>query len=147
MNKTVVSSTEGFGLSFLLPVCLTPAKYEYSIRIFNRVLVSLNLIYGNRIYGQILNADNADDVYSVDLTQVHYLWGLFEFKTVEQGDLLHTKVMDIQSFEDRKWVFTGVFDRDKGGGFLDEIYLSAYVVLSSFCASFRGTKINNFLFL
>lgn len=33
--------------------------------------------------------------------------------------------MDVQPFQDQPWGFSGVFPKDNGGGFLDEIYPSA----------------------
>lgn len=76
--------------------------------------------------GQIGNNDSADDVRNVDLTRVHYLSGPFEIEGAEPGDVLLVEIMDVQPFEDRPWGFTGIFDRANGGGFLDEIYPSAY---------------------
>ncbi|RYP45110.1 hypothetical protein DL768_008502 [Monosporascus sp. mg162] len=75
--------------------------------------------------GQIGNNDNADDVRNVDLTRVHYLTGPFEIEGSQPGDLLLVEIMDVQPFQDRPWGFTGIFDPDNGGGFLDEIYPSA----------------------
>jgi len=80
--------------------------------------------------GQIKNNDSADDVKNVDLTQVHYLSGPFEIETAEPGDVLLVEIQDVQPFEDSPWGFTGVFSKDNGGGFLDEIYPEAYVPLS-----------------
>lgn len=82
--------------------------------------------------GQIKNDDSADDVLNVDLTQVHYLSGPFEIETAEPGDVLLVELMDIQPFQDEPWGFTGVFHKDNGGGFLDEHYPEAYVILQVF---------------
>lgn len=79
--------------------------------------------------GQIKNDDSADDIKNVDLTQVHYLSGPFEIETAEPGDVLLVEIQDVQPFEDRPWGFTGIFDRNNGGGFLDEIYPEPYVCL------------------
>jgi formamidase len=43
------------------------------------------------------------------------------------GDILLVEIMDVQPFQDKPWGFTGIFDRNNGGGFLDELYPSAYV--------------------
>ncbi|RYP60781.1 hypothetical protein DL770_009930 [Monosporascus sp. CRB-9-2] len=75
--------------------------------------------------GQIGNNDSADDIRNVDLTRVHYLTGPFEIEGSQPGDLLLVEIMDVQPFQDRPWGFTGIFDPDNGGGFLDEIYPSA----------------------
>ncbi|TAQ85838.1 hypothetical protein B7494_g5843 [Chlorociboria aeruginascens] len=53
--------------------------------------------------GQIGNNNSADDVKNVDLTKIHYLSGPFEIEDA----------------------MPGVFDKNNGGGFLDELYPSA----------------------
>ncbi|PCG98506.1 Acetamidase/Formamidase [Penicillium occitanis (nom. inval.)] len=75
--------------------------------------------------GQIGNNDSADDVLNVDLTKVHYLSGPFEIEGAEPGDVLCVEIQDVQPFEDQPWGFSGVFHRENGGGFLDEIYPNA----------------------
>ncbi|KAI9369226.1 Acetamidase/Formamidase [Aspergillus egyptiacus] len=72
--------------------------------------------------GQIQNNDSADDIKNVDLTQIHYLSGPFDIETAEPGDVLLVEIQDVQPFEDQPWGFTGVFAKDNGGGFLDELY-------------------------
>ncbi|KAJ8609864.1 hypothetical protein MRB53_038903 [Persea americana] len=72
--------------------------------------------------GQIKNTDDADDMLNVDLTRIHYLSGPFEIEDAEPGDVLVVHIQDVQPFEDQPWGFTGVFHKDNGGGFLDEIY-------------------------
>ena len=72
--------------------------------------------------GQIGNNDSADDVKNVDLTKIHYLSGPFEIETAEPGDILIVEIQDVQPFQDEPWGFTGVFAKENGGGFLDEIY-------------------------
>ena len=75
--------------------------------------------------GQIGNNDSADDIKNIDLTRVHYLSGPFKVEGAQPGDLLLVEIMDVQPFQDKPWGFTGIFDRENGGGFLDEIYPSA----------------------
>jgi len=75
--------------------------------------------------GQIKNDDSAEDVLNVDLTKIHYLSGPFEIEDAEPGDVLLVEIMDVQPFEHEPWGFTGVFNKDNGGGFLDEIYPDA----------------------
>jgi formamidase len=75
--------------------------------------------------GQIGNNDSADDMHSVDLTKVHYLTGPFEIEGAEPGDLLIVNITDVQPFQDEPWGFTGIFDKQNGGGFLDEHYPQA----------------------
>ncbi|KAK4498161.1 hypothetical protein PRZ48_010817 [Zasmidium cellare] len=72
--------------------------------------------------GQIGNNDSADDMRDVDLTKIHYLTGPFEIETAEPGDLLLVDIQDVQPLEYAPWGFTGVFAKENGGGFLDEIY-------------------------
>ncbi|KUI59450.1 hypothetical protein VP1G_06669 [Cytospora mali] len=81
--------------------------------------------------GQIKNNDSADDVKNVDLTKIHYLSGPFEVDGAQPGDVLLVEIMDVQPFQDQPWGFTGVFARENGGGFLDEIYPSAIVSFTS----------------
>lgn len=75
--------------------------------------------------GQIKNNDSADDMKNVDLTKIHYLTGPFEIETAEPGDVLLVEIQDVQPLEEQPWGFTGVFDKDNGGGFLDDIYPKA----------------------
>ncbi|KAI0895044.1 formamidase [Annulohypoxylon nitens] len=75
--------------------------------------------------GQIGNNDSADDIRNVDLTRIHYLTGPFEVEGAQPGDVLLVEIMDVQPFQDQPWGFTGVFHKENGGGFLDEIYPSA----------------------
>jgi formamidase len=75
--------------------------------------------------GQIGNNDSADDVRDVDLTKIHYLTGPFDIETAEPGDVLVVDIQDVQPLEDQPWGFTGVFAKDNGGGFLDELYPEA----------------------
>ncbi len=77
--------------------------------------------------GQIGNNDSADDMKNIDLTKIHYLSGPFEVESAEPGDVLVVEIQDVQPFQDQPWGFTGVFDKDNGGGFLDEIYPNAYI--------------------
>jgi len=72
--------------------------------------------------GQIKNDDSANDVRDVDLTRIHYLSGPFEIETAEPGDVLVVEIQDVQPLQDQPWGFTGVFAKENGGGFLDDIY-------------------------
>ncbi|KAF2687957.1 formamidase FmdS [Lentithecium fluviatile CBS 122367] len=72
--------------------------------------------------GQIGNNDSADDVRDVDLTRVHYLTGPFEIESAEPGDILLVEIQDVQPMQEHPWGFTGVFAKENGGGFLDELY-------------------------
>lgn len=72
--------------------------------------------------GQIGNNDSADDMRDVDLTRIHYLTGPFEIETAEPGDILLVDIQDVQPLERQPWGFTGIFAKENGGGFLDEVY-------------------------
>lgn len=78
--------------------------------------------------GQIKNNDSADDIRDVDLTEIHYLSGPFDIETAEPGDVLLVEIQDVQPFQEQPWGFTGIFDRNNGGGFLDEHYPKAYAL-------------------
>lgn len=75
--------------------------------------------------GQIKNDDDASDIRDVDLTKIHYLTGPFEIETAEPGDVLVVEIQDVQPLQDQPWGFTGVFAKENGGGFLDELYPEA----------------------
>ncbi|ROW01816.1 hypothetical protein VPNG_07792 [Cytospora leucostoma] len=75
--------------------------------------------------GQIGNNDSADDVKNVDLSEIHYLSGPFEIEGAQPGDVLLVEIVDVQPFQDHPWGFTGIFAKENGGGFLDELYPSA----------------------
>lgn len=75
--------------------------------------------------GQIKNTDDADDIKNVDLTKIHYLSGPFEVESAEPGDVLVVEIQDVQPLQEQPWGFTGVFHKENGGGFLDELYPEA----------------------
>ncbi|KAL2852314.1 Acetamidase/Formamidase [Aspergillus pseudodeflectus] len=90
--------------------------------------------------GQIQNNDSADDVRDVDLTQIHYLSGPFDIESAEPGDVLLVEIQDVQPFEDQPWGFTGIFSRENGGGFLDEIYPKAAKAIWDFEGIFCSSR-------
>ena len=65
----------------------------------------------------------------MDLTQIHYLSGPFDVETAEPGDVLLVEIQDVQPFEEQPWGFSGVFHKENGGGFLDQLYPEAYVTV------------------
>ncbi|KAK5687593.1 hypothetical protein LTS10_001733 [Elasticomyces elasticus] len=81
--------------------------------------------------GQIGNNDSADDVRDVDLSRIHYLTGPFEIETAEPGDVLVVEIQDVQPLQDEPWGFTGIFSKENGGGFLDEIFPKPWVMPES----------------
>lgn len=64
---------------------------------------------------------------NVDLTKIHYLTGPFDIETAEPGDVLVVEIQDVQPLQEQPWGFTGIFSKENGGGFLDEIYPKPYV--------------------
>jgi len=90
--------------------------------------------------GQIKNNDSADDVKNVDLTKIHYLSGPFEIETAEPGDVLLVEIQDVQPFQEHPWGFTGIFHKDNGGGFLDDIYPEAAKAIWDFEGIFCSSR-------
>ncbi len=76
--------------------------------------------------GQIKNDDNAKDIRDVDLTKVHYLSGPFGVEGAEPGDLMVVDLLDVGALPESSWGFTGIFDRNNGGGFLTEHFPHAH---------------------
>lgn len=56
------------------------------------------------------NSDDADDVASVDLTQIHYLTGPVAVEGAEPGDALVVDLLDITYYEEMPWGYTGASD-------------------------------------
>lgn len=75
--------------------------------------------------GQIKNDDTANDIRDVDLTKVHYLSGPIGVEGAEPGDLLVVDILDIGTLAESEWGFTGLFDKQNGGGFLTDHYPDA----------------------
>lgn len=75
--------------------------------------------------GQIHDTDSANDVRDVELPQVHYLSGPIAVSGAEPGDILVVDLLDIGALPDSEWGFTGIFDKQNGGGFLTEHYPEA----------------------
>ncbi|KAI2635558.1 formamidase [Hypomontagnella submonticulosa] len=90
--------------------------------------------------GQIGNNDSADDIRAVDLTKCHCLTGPFEIEGAQPGDILLVEIMDVQPFQDQPWGFTGVFHKENGGGFLDELYPSAAKAIWDFEGIFATSR-------
>lgn len=66
--------------------------------------------------GQIQNTDSSADIRDVDLTQVHYLSGPIDVAGAEPGDVLVVDILDIATFPQMPWGFTGIFEKNNGGG-------------------------------
>lgn len=82
--------------------------------------------------GQIKNDDNADDVKNVDLRRIHYLSGPIEVEGARCGDILVVNIVDVGPLPSAMWGFTGIFDRNNGGGFLSDLYPWARKVIWDF---------------
>lgn len=55
--------------------------------------------------------------------------------------MLVVEIQDVQPFEDHPWGFTGVFSKENGGGFLDEIYPKPYVDSSCLLISWACSRV------
>jgi formamidase len=75
--------------------------------------------------GQIKNNDDPSDVRDVNLKVVHVLSGPIYVNGVEPGDILVVDIVDIGALQGDEWGFTGIFDRNNGGGFLTDHYPEA----------------------
>lgn len=89
--------------------------------------------------GQIEDDDSATDIKEVDLSQVHYLSGPIGVEGAEPGDLLKVDILDVGVLEESPWGFTGIFDINNGGGFLDQHYPDARKA----CWNFSGIYANS----
>lgn len=74
--------------------------------------------------GQIADDDN-DDISNVDLSKVHVLSGPISVDGAEPNDLLVVDILDIGTFPNSEWGFTGIFAKENGGGFLTDHYPKA----------------------
>lgn len=79
---------------------------------------------------QIGNNDSAEDMKNVDLTSVHNLSGPIrvmdtEGKAAMPGDLLVVEILNLGPLPGDEWGFTGIFDRENGGGFLTDHFPNA----------------------
>ncbi|QIW98842.1 hypothetical protein AMS68_004360 [Peltaster fructicola] len=90
--------------------------------------------------GQIKNDDSANDIRDVDLTRIHYLTGPFDIEGAEPGDVLVVDIHDVQPLESQPWGYTGVFSKQNGGGFLDEIYPEAAKAIWDFEGIYCSTR-------
>lgn len=75
--------------------------------------------------GQLNNDDSANDIRDMDLDPNHHLSGPFEVEGAEPGDMLVVDILDLGQFPDYEWGYTGIFDKDNGGGFLTDHFPEA----------------------
>jgi len=72
--------------------------------------------------GQIKNDDDPTDIKDAKLSVVHVLSGPIYVDGVEPGDILVVDLLDVGCLPGDEWGFTGIFDRENGGGFLTDHY-------------------------
>ncbi len=75
--------------------------------------------------GQLENDDSANDIRDMELDPNHHLSGPFEVEGAEPGDMLVVDILDLGPFPDHEWGYTGIFDKDNGGGFLTDHFPEA----------------------
>lgn len=75
--------------------------------------------------GQLENDDSANDIRDIELDPNHHLSGPFEVKGAEPGDILVVDILDLGPFPDHEWGYTGIFDKENGGGFLTDHFPEA----------------------
>jgi acetamidase/formamidase len=54
----------------------------------------------NTIIQRDIDNDSAEDIRTVDLTEIHYLSGPFDIETAELEDFLLVEIQDVQPFQD-----------------------------------------------
>ena len=75
--------------------------------------------------GQIKNDDDPSDIEKVKLTVVHVLSGPIYVEGAAPGYILVVDLLDVGTLPNDEWGFTGIFDRNNGGGFLTDHYPKA----------------------
>jgi len=82
--------------------------------------------------GQIGDNDSANDVRDVRLPRVHVLSGPITVNGAQPGDLLVVDIVEIGALPNSEWGFTGIFDRENGGGFLTDYFPEAHKAIWNF---------------
>jgi formamidase len=90
--------------------------------------------------GQIKNDDDPSDVRDVNLKVVHVLSGPIYVNGAEPGDILVVDIVDIGALQGDEWGFTGIFDRNNGGGFLTDHYPEAAKAIWDFQGIYATTR-------
>lgn len=90
--------------------------------------------------GQIKDNNSAEDVRTIDLSQVHYLSGPVAVHGAQPGDLLVVDILDIGTLPDSEWGFTGIFAKENGGGFLTDYFPQAHKAIWSFEGIFAQSR-------
>ena len=72
--------------------------------------------------GQIGNNDSANDIRDADLMPCHHLSGAVAIEGAEPGDILVVDILDIGTFRDQEWGYTGIFPTANGASFLTDVF-------------------------
>eukprot|EP00252_Welwitschia_mirabilis_P019680 TRINITY_DN4621_c0_g1_i1.p1 TRINITY_DN4621_c0_g1~~TRINITY_DN4621_c0_g1_i1.p1 ORF type:complete len:300 (+),score=69.32 TRINITY_DN4621_c0_g1_i1:152-1051(+) len=80
--------------------------------------------------GEIKDNDNADDVKFINLLTMHYLSGPIKVLDTagfpaRPGDLLKVEICNLGPLPGHEWGYTGIFDKNNGGGLLTDHFPSA----------------------
>lgn len=90
--------------------------------------------------GQIKNNDDPSDIRDVNLKVVHVLSGPIYVNGAEPGDILVVDIVDIGALQGDEWGFTGIFDRNNGGGFLTDHYTEAAKAIWDFQGIYTSSR-------
>lgn len=95
--------------------------------------------------GQILDDDSAEDMKHIDLTTVHNLSGPIRVTDTSglpamPGDLLMVEICNLGPLPGDEWGFTGIFDRENGGGFLTDHFPAASKAIWHFDGIFASSR-------
>ena len=72
--------------------------------------------------GQIGNNDSANDIRDCNLLPCHHLSGAVAIEGAEAGDILVVDILDIGTFRDQEWGYTGIFPTENGASFLTDVF-------------------------
>ncbi|EME29093.1 formamidase [Galdieria sulphuraria] len=95
--------------------------------------------------GQIKNNDSAEDMKTVNLTRCHHLSGPFavldeQGQPAQPGDLLVIELCDLGALPEHEWGYTGIFDRENGGGFLTDHFPKASKAIWDFEGIYASSR-------
>ncbi|MCO5588820.1 hypothetical protein L7F22_042780 [Adiantum nelumboides] len=95
--------------------------------------------------GQIADNDSAEDIKHIDLSRVHYLSGPISVsdlsgETAKPGDILVVEICNLGPLPEDEWGFTGIFDRENGGGFLTDHFPHASKAIWHFEGIFAQSR-------
>ncbi|MCO5591219.1 hypothetical protein L7F22_045200 [Adiantum nelumboides] len=95
--------------------------------------------------GQIADNDSAEDIKHIDLSRIHYLSGPISVsdlngETAKPGDILVVEICNLGPLPEDEWGFTGIFDRENGGGFLTDHFPHASKAIWHFEGIFAQSR-------